>query len=202
VDRHQFANAGLREVALPSGALVRGVLPTVEALYLRDLVPAELIGVVTKFAMPGFSSDDLPEEERPLWFRFTRLQVAAFLREIRDADGNWQPLNVSIDDTFTMDQRDVDELEYIVLRYKTPRQVSAFWQAQRGEITKEEANAIIEAEMADTIGGWATFRLILEGLVASQDGTDVRSEAKSDARPNRATRRGRGRRGAESTTSP
>lgn len=200
--REQLVKAGLREVNLPSGLTVRGVLPTVEALYLRDLVPAELVGVVTKFAMPGFNMDDLPDEERPLWFRFIRLQVAAFIREMRDPDGAWQPVTISIDDTLTMDQRDVDELEYIVLRIKTPRQVSAFWQGERGEITKEEANAIVQAEMAETIGGWAAFRHVIEGLVARPDSADVQPAAEQAARPNRAARRSRARRSTEPAPSP
>lgn len=192
--RDRLVSAGLATVILPSGVAVRGRLPTTEDLYVRDLVPEDLLSIVGRFAM-GATLKDIPEPDRPLWYRYLRLLVAAFIRAVRDEQGEWVPVSIRLEDTFTMDERDVDELEYIVLRLKTPDQVSALWRAEHGELTKEEALAIISAEAPKTMSGWATFRHLVAGLDPGQDGADVQPAAEPDARPNRAARRTRARRG-------
>lgn len=189
----RLTQAGLEVVELPSGFTVRGVLPTVEHLWLRGVVPMDLQAVAMRFQAGG-TLDDLPKEEQQHWYRFLRLLVAHFVREVRVDEGAWEPASLSVEDTETMAPEDVDELEYIVLRTKTCRQVSATTMYLRGHISEAELQAIVEAEMPKTVGGWATFRHFIGVDRASRNSQDVRENAQSTVRPNRASRRARARR--------
>lgn len=195
---NDFLTAGVDVVHLPSGWVIRGRLPAVEDLYIREVVPDDLLNVAAQFAQGG-SAASASEPDKARWHRFLRLLVAEYVVQVQ-VNGKWHDQVVTIEDTFTMDARDVDELEYIVLRLKTAAQVSATWQADRGEISDEAANEIWQREVARSLRGWSNFRALAEGLARGPDSADVQPTPESVARPNRATRRARAGRGANGAT--
>ena len=189
--------AGVDDVHLPSGSVIRGRLPTVEDLAIRDLIPQDLLAIAARFTnLADTDPMRMSDEEKVEWQRFVRMFVANYIRAVRNDAGVFEPVAVSIDDTFTMDPRDIDELEYIVLGLKSAAQVSAIWQAVRGEITEEAALAVFKAEAVKTVPGWATFRGFAAGVDGQPGGAGVRPAAEPDARGNRAARRAGARRGA------
>jgi len=53
---------------------------------------------------------------------YLALLITHYVTESRDPEGAWQPVTLTAADLETMDQLDVDQLEDLVLRLRTPEQ--------------------------------------------------------------------------------
>lgn len=147
----------LVEVTLPSGARVRGVLPTLGTLLRHELLPDDLLTAALKTADPSWlaAARAVGGEERNGAIRYLAVLVAAFPRE-EFVDGAWQPVTVTAEDILAgrLDEADVDAMENLCLRIATPDQ----FQPQPVE------------EVQPGIPGWASFRDEPDGGTGGEDG--------------------------------
>lgn len=223
-------NAGLVAVDLPSGIRIRGVLPGIPELARHGLIPQDLRAAALHFADPAWmrAEGESPEEaaKRQLeWRRLVRLQVARFPQDI-EVDGEWKPLGLTLEQRIerigtpehpgTMDTLDVDVLEDLVLRYRTPDQISRRSRVMRGYGSIEDITYVLpelresldSGRMGGEVAEYFTFLIgqleaqlteagvteAIEGKEALATVTDL-ATFRGDGRgaPNRATRRSRAR---------
>jgi hypothetical protein len=159
-----WLTSGLFEVELPSGWRVRGRLPTAHDLATRGLLPDRLLEAALRGADPKWLlGEDLTAEQRQERYRrrveYLRFLVARSIREVCQ-DGEWRPVEFeALVDALgnaerppTIDDLDVDALEDVVLRIRTPQQVTDVARAIRGEQPAGEAEVAI-ADLEPFRGG-------------------------------------------------
>ena len=183
----------LTEVLLPSGARVRGHLPTLGTLVRRNLLPSDLLGIALKAANPAWlaASRALGDEDAADARRYLNVLVAAFPRE-RDDGAGWVPWRLTpeqlTDDS--VDELEIDALENVVLRFITPEELSASSAMLLG-LPAPDAG-----EVPAGIAGWGEFRGEPDGGASSGDGPPLEPTTQQSAR-GRGSRGGvRARRGA------
>ena len=156
----ELKQAGYREVVLPSGFRVRGVMPADRDLVRLRLVPGDLQAAVLAGDAKAESGSPLSDEERAARVEIQRIAAAAFIRAVWDAESEaWVPCRLTADDLNSggMDPADVDALEDIVLYRRTPAEVTLQALRSKGEETAE-ALAAAEREAGDTVDAWSEFR--------------------------------------------
>lgn len=169
----RWKTSGRKEVTLPSGWRVRGVMPSVESLVVRGLLPTDLQTVALKYATSGVQITDLASEAFRDFTKFAREMAAAFVREVWDDEAQaWEPVSMSASDLSEIDPGDVDALEQIVLRQKTVDQITSG-----------------DTEGAGPVADKAGFPGESAGPDPGQDGGEVRESPVSDA-PDRRPRGG------------
>lgn len=190
-----MGSGALTEVLLPSGARVRGHLPTLGMLLRRNLLPKELLGVALKAANPAWLqlsravSDDGDEAAR-----YLAILTAAFPRERWTGPGedDWEPWRITPDDLTNdaVDEMDIDALENLVIRAVTPAEQDAISRQIMGLPQPET-----DEEVTTGITGWAEFRGEPGGAAGGEDGGGVVDPPVAAARGGRArggVRTGRG----------
>lgn len=147
--------ADLTEVLLPTGASVRGHLPTLGTLLRRDLLPRDLLAVALKSADPAWLTvaRAFDPEEGAKARAYLNVLVAAFPRQRCEPDGAWQPWTLTAanltDDS--VDELELDALENLVLRIVSPEELTAASRALLG-LPVEEAEVPGIAGLADFRG--------------------------------------------------
>lgn len=118
-----WLNSGITEVLLPSGNRIRGVLPSMRALQRRSLLDPTLTDAATHFGDTEWVGDD-PARQQATQAVLDRL-VAVFPRQSCAADSDaWTDVALTAEDVAGLPDRDRDVLEDIVLRLRTPAQVT------------------------------------------------------------------------------
>lgn len=175
----RWRNAGLKEVVLPSGHKVRGVLPTVEALAVHGGLPAELSAIALQFASPaGVQLTDVASDEFTRFMKFAREMAALFVRDLWDGENNkWEPVTLTAADFANgyFDPGDIDVLETIALRQGTPKEPSP-------------------------VTAWAEFPQIPAGADDRPGGGEVRDAAIGDVKDQRPGSSGSPRRSHRAKT--
>jgi hypothetical protein len=146
--------ADLTEVTLPSGARVRGHLPTLGTLLRRDLLPRDLLAIALKAANPAWltATRALDPKDGAQAQAYLAVLVAAFPRERCEAGSDdWRPWRITPDDLVNdaVDELDIDALENLVLRLVSPDELTAASRSILGLPDEEEATA--------GIAGWTGF---------------------------------------------
>jgi hypothetical protein len=119
----QWKARALRELPLPSGAIVKVVLPDVAALQRRDVFPEELEQIVLRYTGGGFRLAELDREEIAAFVRMRDQVIAESVREISYDDGEtWQaidlrPVMLQLDVVLPIE--DLDTLGLAGLRQRT-----------------------------------------------------------------------------------
>lgn len=129
--------ADLTEVLLPTGASVRGHLPTLGTLIRRDLLPRDLLDTALRAADPAWLTvaraldpDDGAAKARA----YLGVLVAAFPRQRCEPDGEWMPWRLTPENLTddSVDELEIDALENLVLRLITPAELTAASRALLG----------------------------------------------------------------------
>lgn len=188
-----WAEGGLAEVILPSGLKIKGKIPLIQDMIVNHLADATLIQAVMPLGDKPIEQYD--EGERALWITWQRVQAAAYVRYAwNPATQEWEPAVVTPEMLMNgVPPADVDALEDIVLRRRTPAMVSALSRLNAGEITPEELKRIVTEEASGTVSAWSSFRQGQRGDAPGPDGGGVAGEAVEPDRPNRSVRRARAR---------
>jgi hypothetical protein len=133
---------GLKEVTLPSGRRFRGVLPSIGGLARAGALPSNLVNVAASFGPDLFTKAARDPELAARWTELVRLLIVRFARE-ECQDGEWKRADLKPADLDpyegTVDDADVDFLESIVLRARTPEEVNALFGDDPGPTVAEEA---------------------------------------------------------------
>lgn len=181
---------------LPSGtwALLRAV--NVEDIVLHDLMPKQLRKAVLAGAgnqeqtarnVERMVDDDAAEALTTLTELRDRLAIGR-LRAVRESrNAEWEPVPAGM----TVDQLppdDVDALRKIQDGTMTPAMVTAIVQRKLGEISEDEAIAIVDADAARTVEAWDSFRHQRRG---APDGARGGGLAPTPIRADRRQRSGR-----------
>lgn len=150
-------SGGLTEVTLPSGARVRGHLPTLGTLLRRDLLPRNLLATALKAADPTWLTAARavdPEGAAADARAYLAILVAAFPRQrwVGPGEDDWTAWRITpealTDDS--LDELDVDVLENVVLRLVTPEEATA-------------ASRELDEELTTGIASWDEFVASPEG---------------------------------------
>lgn len=164
----------LTEVLLPSGARVRGHLPTLGTLLRRDLLPKELLGVALKAANPAWLqvARAVSEDDGEQASRYLAILTASFPRERWTGPGedDWEQWRITPEDLTSdaLDEMDVDALENLVIRVVTPEEQSGISREILG-LSRPDS----DEEVPSGIPGWAEFRGQPGGGAPGEDGGDV-----------------------------
>lgn len=198
----RWTNALRFEVLLPSGTRVRGALPNVNDLVIRNALPQDLRAAVASFADPKIVDKALegdPAYERD-FLRWCYLLAARAVTAVFDEDaGEWESASLTPEQFEGIPFEDRYALVAIVMRTRSPEAITAATRVARGEVGEQEAEAIEEGEAAATVDGWSSFRHELGSPVGGDDGGAVRDapvDAPDDHGPGSGAARGRGRRAA------
>lgn len=174
-------HGGLTEVLLPSGARVRGHLPTLGTLLRRDLLPRDLVAVAMKAANPAWLqvARAVDPEEGAAAARYLAVLTAAFPRERwvgPDEDG-WEPWRLTPADLVAdaVDESDVDAMENLVLRLMTPDELTLTSREILGITTSDDG------EVPAGIPGWEGFRGESRRGAAGDDGEGMGTAPELDA---------------------
>ena len=182
-----FRAETLQEVTVPKprGAQMRlRVIPPDEAVSkglarrtLRDAVLA-LTGRTAKPDEVEVSSDNIA---RGLSLR--DLHVSLIVVEARlDAAAAWEPVELDPRELEnTLPPETLSALRDIAAGRRTPAMVTALVQRMYGEISEEEAVAVIEAETPKLTSDWESFRHLGRRLAVRAGGQDVVNAAKPAA---------------------
>lgn len=163
------------EVLLPTGLRIRGVRPTAQELVRRGLWPHDLRTQLFLGGSVTTPDDDAETQKR--YVESQHITIAAYIRYEQDPDtSQWERVEYTPAEVHDFDPMDVDALEDLVLRRRTPAQVSAQTRALRGEIDADELSAILEKEAAATVPGWAEFRRDDDSVTAGSDSGDVEAD--------------------------
>lgn len=174
--RDRLVSAGYREVLLPSGVRIRGVMPEARELVRRGLIRADLAAAVLVAERKSDAGEPLSREDQVATIEAQRVEAASFVRQgWNDQTGAWEPLLLTAEDLNDggMDPRDVDALEDIVLYRRTPEQITASTLEAQGAITEAERELAEREGAGDTVDGWAGFRDERGGADAGPDVADV-----------------------------
>lgn len=161
---------GFDEVELPDppgfGARVRRV--EVEELVRTQRLPRDLRDRVLREGGKIASSAPYPEEVTPeevtpkmveLSTDLIEWQVASLVRALRPTpDADWEPVTLTPDVFAELPWRTQAALRDIAMGRKTPAMVTAMVRRMRGEISEDEALAVVSAERGKLTEGWSTFR--------------------------------------------
>jgi hypothetical protein len=119
----QWKARAVRELPLPSGAIVRLVLPDVEPQQRRNLFPEELEQLVLRYTGGGFRLVDLSQDELRGFVQMRDVTIAESVREISfDAGATWQPIDlrdVVLQLDVVLPVEDLDTLGMAVLRKRS-----------------------------------------------------------------------------------
>jgi hypothetical protein len=196
-----WAKGGLVEVILPSGLKIKGKLPLLQDMAVNGLADGTLISSVVALGDREASTYD--EEERNTWVKWQRVQAAAYIREAFNPDtGEWEPAMVTPEMLAGSPPEDIDALEDIVLRRRTPGQVTAMSRFMADEISEPELKTILREEATGSVTAWSTFRQKPGSPAAGEGSQDVGDQAKPTPRPSRAVRRAGARSGTRRKAGP
>ena len=147
---HPWLTAGVKEVLLPSGYRLRGVIQSGRSLARRGKLPAHLFEAAEHLGDREWSEDP---EHRALVLEYVRLLIASFPREsMAPGSDTWKSMTMTPDDIETMDDLDVDLLEDLVLHLKTPEEVTVASE----KILKLEAEEAGDEQLPNPPGEQAT----------------------------------------------
>jgi hypothetical protein len=174
--------ADLTELLLPSGARVRGHLPTLGTLLRRKLLPTDLLAIALKAANPAWltAARAFDPEDGAQAQAYLAVLVAAFPRERCEPGSDaWQPWRITPDDLVNdaVDELDIDALENVVLRIISPEECTA---ASRSLLGIAEPG---DEEVAAGIAGWEEFRGEPGSGTAGPDGEPLEPAPEWDAGP-------------------
>jgi hypothetical protein len=120
-----WLQSGIVEVLLPSGAQVRLVRPSLRHLIRYGILPSRLHEPALRAADKDWLTEAGHQDERQVLIgEFMSFLVATSIRAVRDGD-EWVPVRMDPDAVPDVDQADLDALEDIVLRDRTPAEVTA-----------------------------------------------------------------------------
>jgi hypothetical protein len=151
---------GLSEVELPQpdGWAARIRLPTPQELMRQGEMDPSMRRALLKMREAP-DTDEPTDEQVDLGVDFTFVRAARMIRAIRQGrDGEWEPMRFTIAEFLDMPTEAQDALVSIATGERTPAMVSALVRRHRGEITSEEAAALIDADSATRAEAWDTFR--------------------------------------------
>ena len=157
--------SSLTEVTLPSGARVRGHLPTLGTLLRRNLLPRDLLAIALKAANPAWLTASRaldPDGDAAKAQGYLAVLVAAFPRERCEAGSDdWQPWRITPENLTddSIDELDIDALENVVLRLVSPE-----------EMTAASLSLLDDGEVPAGLAGWEEFRGEPGGREAGPDG--------------------------------
>lgn len=165
-----------QETTLPSGLKIRGVQPTAQEMIRRGIWPKDLR--VQLFLGGATASEEDEDALKRLYVESQHVTIAAYVRQEWDVDNDrWEPVEYTPAEVHDFAPEDLDALEDIVLRRKTPAQVTAETLERAGTLEPELAAKIVEGEAAATVTGWAEFRGDERSVTPSEDSGDVEDEA-------------------------
>lgn len=161
--------ADLTEVMLPTGASVRGHLPTLGTLLRRDLLPRDLLDVALKAADPAWLTiaRAFDPDEGKKARAYLGVLVAAFPRQRCEPGGEWAPWTLTAESMTddSVDELELDALENLVLRIVSPEELTAASRALLGMPADEPE--------VPGIAGLAEFRGEPVGGAPDADGEGV-----------------------------
>lgn len=177
---------GLEEVHLPQppGFQAKVRLPSLSELMRKGAMPTDLRRALT--SIKPSADNEITDEQMDVGVDMTAIRAARMVRAVRVGDGDWESVNLSIDDFLLLPQDTQDALLEIATAQKTPAMVSALVRRMRGEISDEEAASIVEEETPKLVKGWESFRHDGSRPVGSGDGEGVSPTPISPARHKRA----------------
>ena len=149
-----WTTAGLVEVTLPSGYRVKGVLPMLHTLLRADLLPTHLLEVALRGADPKWLAESTTDEDRAAKVReYMDVMIASFPRYVQAPDSEeWEPVTVKPENLPDMPQDDVDALEDIVFRLRTPEQLNAGeGRVDPAEFREQRQRIAIGADLSDLV---------------------------------------------------
>lgn len=163
--RPDWLHSAVVEALLPSGQGVRLERPSLRHLIRYGVLPPHLLEAAVSAADPEWLTEPEQADERQARVgEYLSTLVAWALRETCDPDGEWQPVRVRPEDVPGIDRMDRDALEDLVLRVRTPAEVTATSRDRLGLSAEDEP----DEEVA--IPGWADFRGQPGGAAAGDDG--------------------------------
>jgi hypothetical protein len=196
----QWAKGGLEEVVLPSGFKIRGKLPLTQDLILAKVVDQSLVAAA--LALDDKEPATFTDDERSLWVEWQRVLAANFIREAWDPKTRrWEEAKVTpamLANGVPPD--DVDALEDLVLRRRTPSMVTAHARFMANQIDADELKRVMSKEASGTIAAWSSFRPRAERGDRGKNGGDVREPAEPDAGDPGSGDRPSARRGARNAS--
>jgi hypothetical protein len=167
----------LTEVLLPSGAKVRGRLPTLGTLLRRNLLPRDLLAIALKAANPAWLTASRavdPDTDGRDAQAYLAVLVSAFPRQrCEPGSDEWRPWTLTpeslTDDS--VDELELDALENLVLRLVSPAELTA---ASRALLGMSDDG---DGEVTTGIAGWEEFRGEPGGGAPDPDGEALGDEA-------------------------
>lgn len=160
---------GIEEVELPDppGFAAKIRLVDVEELVRSRTGPADLrkrvmaAGERVAGSAPAEDSGEVKPDAEVLDLTADLLewQVARMVRAVRAApDADWEPVSLTPAILAELPWRTQAALRDIAQRRKTADMVTAMVRRMRGELTEDEALAIVQAERSKLTGAWEPFR--------------------------------------------
>jgi len=200
----EWAQSGLAETLLPqSGLWAQLRLPSLERLARRGLMPERLVQEVIGAdgnagkAMEAVAAKT-PDEQRAIieeGFQFNDSMVATMIVALkRQKDDPWEKVNLTpaqVPDVIP--DRDLEALRRIANRDITPGMATIVARRIRGELTEDEATALVEEEAKHAaervVGGWSSFRGLGSGEEPRPDGKGLEGPTKLADRRRRSGHR-------------
>lgn len=204
IDR--WRDAGLRQVTLPSLTRMKIRIPAADMLVRSGAMPQDLRDVAIKFATSGISLEELDPEQIDQFLQLKNVLIASAVRELYTGDADftdripnddpaWMPISIRAEDLdgSEIDGDDLGALAAIVMRQRTPNQVTAAVWQDEGKLDRRTAEDFDAAERArgETVTPFPRVPSDERGADAGADGEDVELPAESDGRDPRSSRRAR-----------
>ena len=176
-----------------SQSALRPVIPDVNTMIRAGKLPEELNAVAMKFATTGVDLGKLSSTEIVEFIRLTYALIADAIEylapsesEAWDAfvtsggspvDEGWQAVKLTGAELADMkvDQGDLEALGQIVGRTKTPNEVTAMSNFDRGLLTPEGMKAVLAADVDESVSQYEPFRGGAGSADAGDDGGTVRA---------------------------
>ncbi len=181
---------GLEQVRLPDppGFEARIRLPSMSELMRKGEMPIELRRSL--MSMKGQEqTSELSDEQVDTGVDFTAVKAARMVRAVRIGNAEWEPVRLGVDDFLALPEKTQDALLEIATGQRTPAMVTAVIRRKAGEISDEEAAAIVEAETPKLVKEWATFR---DDGGSPDSGDDSQGMEPTPIKPARGKRPGAG----------
>lgn len=176
----RWAAAGVREVALKSGADVRLRMPDVGELQRRGAFPSELESIVLRWTVgESFRLTELDAESLAAFVNMRDHAIAEAVREIRFPGEEWQPIDLR---PFVLDLRvilpldDLDDIGMVVLRLKPADTIHAQNKVVRSAMSRlaETADEADREAAAPVAGDFRGMDPDAQGAAVGADGSGVR----------------------------
>jgi hypothetical protein len=164
IDR--WRNKGLRQVTLPSLTRMKIRIPSGDMLVRSGAMPQDLRALAIQFATAGIELEKLDETAIDQFLKMKNVLIAWAVREIytgeaefterlQDDDPDWQPISISADeiDDAELDGDDLGALAAIVMRQRTPNQVTAAVWQDEGKLDRRTLDNFLKDE-APTVGSF------------------------------------------------